>query len=903
MQGWGENGEDSCSNDEVASMRSDDSKRSRASEKSSGNVQRLLPAKDREHIKDMDNKIVRLRDMLLSSKETSDLLGQRGANDSQLRRYIRARDGDVNAAFEQAKKVLHWRKDHKVGEIVQRNSEFVAQDRWGSVYWHGKDIYGRPILVVRGCRHDPSLFGTETTLRFLIWKLEKQLEQSEVDDIVVILDCINMTRHNLDTKMFRIVIPVLLNYYPERLGACLVYPTSQIMWLLWKMVSKTLDDKTEKKFVFIREQKRDNKFLRLIREDQLQERFGGKCNQEFGVSGLALVPPEALEEEDKRATINRAASCVGPGAFELSKDETTDELDPASAIRNHRGSFFDEEGNEEFKQFLDKREAEVDRFQFRLRYQVSHYQAEEISTDSDDTDNLSTVTDQGRSPRSDTGASVRRRDLVRTSASEAGESKRGKRALIKRFIRRHIRRKKTEESIIDDVSIPSVRSTPVAHDDKLKADSMASRQSEIKDIEELTEASEVAPTRKLNRLVSEHTQFLLDKVKFVMEAGASMRKVKRDDTSLETNTWSEVSADKFETRIGPDYKKNRKKATSGPSIYDCVCCDVWTLDSKRPHIASYMQLPDLAKKRPLSKREALAPIPELLIVNMMMPSYQPSGPFSKKRIDGPGQSIVMFAKLSDWAKTHPDDPAVQLWSRFVHVYEEDPFRERLKMITRLENPDEVPLGRIERALASKYNGTPWLVRPEYEFHKGRGYFEIDIDYHLFKYFVLSNALPALDRIHNSILDCALIIQAERDDEMPERVLICATIRNLNLKEAPAIDLVLMDKSKNRPSFEKMGASFIDRDGQVHSFGEKQTRKSVRMAPKSSSRSSAIERSATPPTAQPTTCSNLEGETEISTRNKLVCLIKRLNSSFMFFSFTIALLVVITSYLLRDTLFY
>lgn len=112
-----------------------------------------------------------------------------------------------------------------------------------------------------------------------------------------------------------------------------------------------------------------------------------------------------------------------------------------------------------------------------------------------------------------------------------------------------------------------------------------------------------------------------------------------------------------------------------------------------------MDLPDLSASSSAGSGSGsgTAPLPELLIVNMMIPSYSPSRPFSRKRTNGPGQSVVMFARLSDWARNRngngtatddsgsddaSGDPALQLWSRFVHAFDGDGFRERLKMITR-----------------------------------------------------------------------------------------------------------------------------------------------------------------------------------------------------------------------------
>jgi len=760
-----------------------------------------------------------------------------------LRRFIRARDGDVSAAFDQMLSVLKWRQEHKVDLVLERDFEFVAQDRWGMAYWHGKDKFNRPILVIRSCRHDPTLFNTETTLRYLIWKLESKLMEEDVDNVALIFDCLNVNRHNLDMKLMRIMIPLMLNFYPERLGICLVYPTSQIMWILWKMVSKAFDEKTEQKFVFIRESKRDNKFLRLISTDQLQTRFGGTCEKEYGVAGLGLVPHETLTlthgETHPTATKNSTNpkspsldECLGPAAFQnLDLGDDEDTMNPEVAMREHRGPLFEED--EEFQAFLKEREKEQDKFQLRLRYQVSR-----VSIDCPDDIDQSSVD----SSVHETGVDIIPTRLglgARATVSESDKSlRKRKRTAVKRFLLRNIlrrTRKEGQQSALPQ-RLTSLDSALGASSDR----SLLPSPSSLPSAPLTTKSS--PPTSPLGRpsairraslkLVSPRrlsgfgppppappaSSQLLKEIKFIMEAGASMAKVPAEDPGRIQNSWSSCKASKFDVRNGPDYKRLKQKAPSGNAVYECVCCDVWSLESKRPHIASYMQLPALTTEQWQSRRKDLAPIPELLIVNMMIPSYSPSGPFTKKRVDGPGQSVVLFARLSQWAKNNLDDPAVQLWSRFVHAHDGDPFRERLKMITRLENQSEIALGRIERALMVKYNGTPWLVRPEYEFHKGRDYFEIDIDYHIFKYFVLSNALPLLARIHNAILDAALIIQAEKDQEMPERVLVCATIRNLVLRDAPVIDLVQMDKTRRYKTMDTENPpEFIDREGHVHTL--------------------------------------------------------------------------------------
>jgi len=747
-----------------------------------------------------------LRDRLLSDAATAPLFGGNDLSDAALKRFLAARGGNVDAAFELAQSVVRWRKDHKVDLILGKEQEFVAQDRWGMAYWHGVDLKGRPILVIRGSRHDPALFTTETTVRYLIWKIESKLLQANVDQIVLIFDFLNVSiRHNLDFKLMRIMNSLLQSFYPERLGVCLVYPTSQFMWAFLKVFSKTMDDRTQEKFLFVREQKRDNKFLKLIAPDQLQTRFGGTCMQEFGVEGLGMIPEESIKSELK--IVSDTEECVGPAAFQEFTEFDVEEFHEQLS-EERRGSLFEED--EQFQSFMDTREKEVDRFQLKLQYQVSHYGDLEAGSEGSDETELSLDSDVTR--KSDFAAKVsdvsgtpdQLVSSVRSSRSCSESGKRmGKRQFVKRFFRRHIQRKKTQ---LEDVSIDS----SIEHKEENR------RSSKVEFIGDEISSKDTEMEKRKRRLnatyFSESSHAFMDKVKFVMEAGASTKKVLRENPGNDFNTWSSCEGSRFDCRIGPDYKSKKGKAPSGAAIYDTVCCDVWKVQQKRPHIASYMQLP---KEKPTSaKSDRVAPIPELLIINMMMPGYKPSGLFEKKKVDGPGQSVVVFSKLSSWAAANPEDPSVQLWSRFVNTHKTDPFRERLKMITRLENPKDVNLGRIELALLKKYNGTPWLVRPEYEFHAGDGYFEIDIDYHLFNYFVLSNAMPILDRATNAILDVALMIQAESDHEMPERCLVCVTVNSLNLKAAPEIDLVQMDRSKARPSLLN-GASFIDRNGNVH----------------------------------------------------------------------------------------
>ena len=233
------------------------------------------------------------------------------------------------------------------------------------------------------------------------------------------------------------------------------------------------------------------------------------------------------------------------------------------------------------------------------------------------------------------------------------------------------------------------------------------------------------------------------------------------NASIAINCWSRVQGSDFNV-----LQSRKRKGPSAAALLNLVAIDIFKTDSKIDHIVSKMNLPEH--------------LTDLFVVNFQIPNYSPSNPiWGSGKTNGPGFNVVGYFSIPLEVRKQLDGESevvssqVELLKRFI-----DGDRDEFKAIGTIRNPSDASFNKIERALLKQFNGESIRTAPEHRFYKAKGYFEVDVDVHLWPYLARKGIERFLKRnIDKTILDFAVLIGTT---SFPEQILEGARVNRIQL---------------------------------------------------------------------------------------------------------------------------
>ncbi|PIA52636.1 hypothetical protein AQUCO_01000485v1 [Aquilegia coerulea] len=220
-------------------------------------------------------------------------------SDACLRRYLEARNWNVDKAKKMLEDTLKWRSTYKPEEI--RWHEVANEGETGKVYranFH--DRHGRTVLILRPGKQNTT--AADNQIRHLVYLIENailNLHEGQ-EQMSWLIDFTGWSLSaNVPIRTARDASNVLQNHYPERLAIAFLYNPPRIFEAFWKIVKYFLDPKTFQKVKFVYPKNKDSVELMTSFFDleNLPAEFGGNAKLEYDHEEFSRM----MAEDDVKA--------------------------------------------------------------------------------------------------------------------------------------------------------------------------------------------------------------------------------------------------------------------------------------------------------------------------------------------------------------------------------------------------------------------------------------------------------------------------------------------------------------------------------------------------------------------------------------------------------------------------
>ncbi|KMZ57415.1 CRAL/TRIO domain containing protein, expressed [Zostera marina] len=214
-------------------------------------------------------------------------------DDSCLKRYLEARNWNVDKAKKMLEETMKWRSVYKPEEI--RWHEVCTEGETGKVYranFH--DHEGRTVIVMKPAKQNTK--SQDNQVRHLVYLLENAILNlpEGLEQMVWLIDFTgwSMTKGTtVPIKTAKETIDVLQNHYPERLSSAFFFNPPRIFEAFWKVVKYFLDPKTfqKVKFIYSKDEKSIEQLKKNFDFNILPVEFGGETVYEFNQNENSIL--------------------------------------------------------------------------------------------------------------------------------------------------------------------------------------------------------------------------------------------------------------------------------------------------------------------------------------------------------------------------------------------------------------------------------------------------------------------------------------------------------------------------------------------------------------------------------------------------------------------------------------
>ncbi|XP_045193588.1 uncharacterized protein LOC123549513 [Mercenaria mercenaria] len=163
------------------------------------------------------------------------------------RRYLEARDWNVEAAEKILKATIDWRRETKPQHVVCTYCH--AKPGYHAMRHVGFDRHDRPVLYSNFAQCHTQHNVVEDAIQHMIYLTENATRAmpAHVYQFVWVMDFTGMKVTSCNPRLARAVEQITSNHYPERLGACVCVNHGPLFHAFWKAVKHFIPPTTVRK--------------------------------------------------------------------------------------------------------------------------------------------------------------------------------------------------------------------------------------------------------------------------------------------------------------------------------------------------------------------------------------------------------------------------------------------------------------------------------------------------------------------------------------------------------------------------------------------------------------------------------------------------------------------------------